>query len=204
MDLEGPAALTSHDSRVFLNNRKVSIYGGSNEVQRTIIAGTILEIDIIKAPTAFSTRIAVSGKRFLPARFAAVDGDTVAEHPVAASRSARSQGGDLPVRAAIVAEALPDLLVFADIIRIVVDPPAKIVKLTVFFLPRCLLLFAAAEIIELGLDNSLQASPVIGVLLQRAAIVIGLYQVGVIDPGHGHDQRQVDIGQRCLHGVAAF
>src|SRR5690606_25505743 len=42
MDLEGPSALTSHDSRVFLNNRKVSIYGGSNEVQRTIIAGTIL------------------------------------------------------------------------------------------------------------------------------------------------------------------
>ncbi|QEE62081.1 acyl-CoA dehydrogenase [Salinibacterium sp. dk2585] len=42
MDLEGPTALTSHDSRVFLNNRKVSIYGGSNEVQRTIIAGTIL------------------------------------------------------------------------------------------------------------------------------------------------------------------
>jgi alkylation response protein AidB-like acyl-CoA dehydrogenase len=42
MDLEGPAALASHDARVFLNNRKVSIYGGSNEVQRTIIAGTIL------------------------------------------------------------------------------------------------------------------------------------------------------------------
>ena len=42
MDLEGPSALTSHDSRVFLNNRKVSIYGGSNEIQRTIIAGTIL------------------------------------------------------------------------------------------------------------------------------------------------------------------
>ncbi|MCW4386283.1 acyl-CoA dehydrogenase family protein [Salinibacterium sp. SYSU T00001] len=42
MDIEGPAALTSRDARVFLNNRKVSIYGGSNEVQRTIIAGTIL------------------------------------------------------------------------------------------------------------------------------------------------------------------
>jgi alkylation response protein AidB-like acyl-CoA dehydrogenase len=26
----------------YLNYRKVSIYGGSNEVQRTIIAGTIL------------------------------------------------------------------------------------------------------------------------------------------------------------------
>jgi hypothetical protein len=26
----------------FLNYRKASIYGGSNEVQRTIIAGTIL------------------------------------------------------------------------------------------------------------------------------------------------------------------
>ena len=42
MDLEGPAALASLDARVFLNNRKASIYGGSNEIQRTIIAGTIL------------------------------------------------------------------------------------------------------------------------------------------------------------------
>ena len=42
VDLEGPAALTSRDTRVFLNNRKVSIYGGSNEIQRQIIAGTIL------------------------------------------------------------------------------------------------------------------------------------------------------------------
>lgn len=42
VDLEGPAALTSPQTRVFLNNRKVSIYGGSNEIQRTIIAGTIL------------------------------------------------------------------------------------------------------------------------------------------------------------------
>ena len=42
VDLEGPAAITSRDTRVFLNNRKVSIYGGSNEIQRQIIAGTIL------------------------------------------------------------------------------------------------------------------------------------------------------------------
>lgn len=42
VDLEGPAALTSRETRIFLNNRKVSIYGGSNEIQRQIIAGTIL------------------------------------------------------------------------------------------------------------------------------------------------------------------
>jgi alkylation response protein AidB-like acyl-CoA dehydrogenase len=42
VDIEGPAALTTYDTRVHLNNRKVSIYGGSNEIQRTIIAGTIL------------------------------------------------------------------------------------------------------------------------------------------------------------------
>ncbi len=28
----------------YLNNRKLSIYGGSNEVQRTIIAKTLLEL----------------------------------------------------------------------------------------------------------------------------------------------------------------
>lgn len=42
VDLEGPSALTDRRSLVYLNNRKTSIYGGSNEIQRTIIAGTIL------------------------------------------------------------------------------------------------------------------------------------------------------------------
>ncbi len=42
VDLEGPSAITSRETRIFLNNRKVSIYGGSNEIQRGIIAGTIL------------------------------------------------------------------------------------------------------------------------------------------------------------------
>src|SRR5690606_42023897 len=42
VDLEGPSAVMSSETRIFLNNRKVSIYGGSNEIQRTIIAGTIL------------------------------------------------------------------------------------------------------------------------------------------------------------------
>jgi alkylation response protein AidB-like acyl-CoA dehydrogenase len=55
VDIAGPLALSSFAdggsevpdwARVatpeYLNYRKVSIYGGSNEVQRTIIAGTIL------------------------------------------------------------------------------------------------------------------------------------------------------------------
>lgn len=42
VDVEGPNALSDHRSLVYLNNRKTSIYGGSNEIQRTIIAGTIL------------------------------------------------------------------------------------------------------------------------------------------------------------------
>ncbi|TXJ08053.1 MAG: acyl-CoA dehydrogenase [Aeromicrobium sp.] len=42
VDIEGPAAVADHLSLVYLNNRKTSIYGGSNEIQRTIIAGTIL------------------------------------------------------------------------------------------------------------------------------------------------------------------
>ncbi|WP_293782482.1 acyl-CoA dehydrogenase family protein [uncultured Aeromicrobium sp.] len=55
VDLAGPAALASgagdsselpewarRATPVYLNYRKTSIYGGSNEVQRTIIAGTIL------------------------------------------------------------------------------------------------------------------------------------------------------------------
>lgn len=54
VDLAGPAALSrgadggalptwaAHASARYLNMRKASIYGGSNEIQRTIIAGTIL------------------------------------------------------------------------------------------------------------------------------------------------------------------
>ena len=42
VDVEGPDALTDHQSLAYLNYRKTSIYGGSNEIQRTIIAGTIL------------------------------------------------------------------------------------------------------------------------------------------------------------------
>ncbi|GMA40339.1 acyl-CoA dehydrogenase family protein [Mobilicoccus caccae] len=54
VDLAGPAALSrgggtehlphwaAHASPRYLNLRKASIYGGSNEIQRTIIAGTIL------------------------------------------------------------------------------------------------------------------------------------------------------------------
>lgn len=42
MDIEGPDALDDRRSLIYLNNRKTSIYGGSNEIQRTIIAGTIL------------------------------------------------------------------------------------------------------------------------------------------------------------------
>jgi alkylation response protein AidB-like acyl-CoA dehydrogenase len=55
VDIAGPLSLASfadggsdvpHWARVatpeYLNHRKVTIYGGSNEVQRTIIAGSIL------------------------------------------------------------------------------------------------------------------------------------------------------------------
>ena len=52
VDLAGPLSLASGSSTVpewaahtvptYLNFRKASIYGGSNEIQRQIIAGTIL------------------------------------------------------------------------------------------------------------------------------------------------------------------
>ena len=52
VDLAGPFSLASgsqtvpewaaHAVPTYLNFRKASIYGGSNEIQRTIIAGTIL------------------------------------------------------------------------------------------------------------------------------------------------------------------
>jgi alkylation response protein AidB-like acyl-CoA dehydrogenase len=52
VDLAGPLSLASGSSTVpewtalatptYLNLRKASIYGGSNEIQRQIIAGTIL------------------------------------------------------------------------------------------------------------------------------------------------------------------
>jgi alkylation response protein AidB-like acyl-CoA dehydrogenase len=55
VDLAGPAALTAfagddstappwarHATPAYLNLRKASIYGGSNEIQRQIIAQTIL------------------------------------------------------------------------------------------------------------------------------------------------------------------